>query len=202
MHDLEGDPRSWPPLGLPRGSVRALLTLIVLGVVVFDLARGHDLDVIWTETLLIALAHYFTTRRFVTLPTDVMRRLENEGVLEKEQQPLFLPRYSIRVLVLAAFVGLGVYLYRENRLFEPRALSLLGMASAYLIGMIGRNIGDLLGRCKIGGRSRLWGDLRALIVLIALIVVALAEVLNDTKLLPVGADRVALCLVLYYFGAR
>jgi hypothetical protein len=84
MQEFEGSPKTWPPLGLPTGSVRALLTLIIVAVVVAKYALGQDLDVLWIETLLIALAHYFTTRRFVALPPQVLQRLEQEGVIAQE----------------------------------------------------------------------------------------------------------------------
>ena len=86
--EFEGSPKTWPPLGLPTGSVRALLTLIVVAVVITQLSLDREVNPLWTETLLIALAHYFTSRRFVTLPPDVLKRLEQEGVIENEQQPL------------------------------------------------------------------------------------------------------------------
>ena len=40
----EGSPKYWPPLGLPVGSVRAILTLFVVAIVTVSVARGHDLD--------------------------------------------------------------------------------------------------------------------------------------------------------------
>jgi hypothetical protein len=97
-----------PPLALPSGSVRAILTLIVVAVVIAELARGHDLDIVWTETVMIALAHYFTSRRFIQLPGEVIQRLKAEGHLDEEAQPLFLPRHTIRAMIFVAFVGLAV----------------------------------------------------------------------------------------------
>ena len=48
----EGSPKYWPPLGLPVGSVRAILTLFVVAIVTLSVARGpdhdHDLDLVWT----------------------------------------------------------------------------------------------------------------------------------------------------------
>src|ERR1700722_13575475 len=90
-----------PPLGLPNGSVRALLTLLVVAVVIVQVGRGQEVGPLWTETLMIVLAHYFTSRRFVNLSPDVMRRLEAEGHLETESNPLHLPRHSIRVILAA-----------------------------------------------------------------------------------------------------
>jgi hypothetical protein len=76
-----------PPLGLPSGSVRALLTLLIVAVVVVQVVRGREVEPLWTETLMIALAHYFTSRRFINLAPDVMRRLEAEQCPPIETTP-------------------------------------------------------------------------------------------------------------------
>jgi len=67
------------PLGLPAGSVRALLCLIVVSFLVIQTARGVRIDVVWTEALMIMLAHYFTTRRFVSLSHELRAKLEAAG---------------------------------------------------------------------------------------------------------------------------
>src|SRR5437016_3877903 len=122
-----------PPLGLPNGSVRALLTLLIVAVVFVQVVRGHQVESLWTETLMIALAHYFTSRRFIHLAPDVIRRLEEEGKIEVEAHPLYLPRHSVRAILILAFVGFAIYLYREHQFWEPSALSILGVVFAYLL---------------------------------------------------------------------
>src|SRR5688572_26309267 len=94
-----------PPLGLPSGSVRAILTLLIVAVVVVQVIRGTEVERLWIETLMIALAHYFTSRRFISLPPDVIRRLETEGHVEHEAHPLCLPRHSIRAILALTFIG-------------------------------------------------------------------------------------------------
>ena len=76
---------SHPPLGLPSGSIRAFLTLLIVAVVIVQSVRGQEIDMLWTETLMIALAHYFTSRRFVRLPPEVIDHLKKEGRLETER---------------------------------------------------------------------------------------------------------------------
>ncbi len=202
MNEFEGSPKKWPPLGLPTGSVRALLTLIIVAVVVSKLALGRTLDELWIETLLIALAHYFTARRFVSLSPAVLQRLENEGVIEKERQPLYLPRSSIRTIIVGAFVGLGIYLYQKQRLFEVQSLALLSMVFAYLFGSIVGGITSWLNRRRARSPSGTWGDLRALIVLGAMLTVAVPEFVVEEQLLPPLIHRIALGLTLFYFGSR
>ena len=198
----EGSPKYWPPLGLPIGSVRAILTLFVVLIVTLSVARGHDLDLVWTETLLIALAHYFTSRRFVALPPDVLARIQREGVLEQEGNPLFLPRHSIRLLILGSFIALGVYLYRQNRLWEPRSVSLLGIVAAYALGAIVRNIGSWFGRGTRPPTKAGWGDFKAIVVLLAMAVAGVPELLSMPDLLPPMTHKISLGLMFFYFGSR
>jgi magnesium-transporting ATPase (P-type) len=208
MNEFEGSPKTWPPLGLPTGSVRALLTLIVVAVVVTKLALDRPPDALWVETLMIALAHYFTSRRFVALPPAVMQRLEQEGVLEKERQPLYLPKSSIRTIIIGAFVGLGIYLFRgdgpwyERRLFQPQALAMLSMVFAYLFGAIVGSISGWFKRHQPRPITGAWGDIKAVIVLGAIIVAAVPEFVDVGIRFPPSVDRVALGLALFYFGSR
>jgi hypothetical protein len=208
--DREGDALSQtaaptatrPPLGLPNGSVRALLTLLVVAVVIVQVCRRREIEPLWTETLMIALAHYFTSRRFINLAPDVIRRLEAEGHVEVESNPLFLPRHSIRAIILLAFVGLAVYLYRANQLFEFPALSILGVVFAYLLGIVVRG---LIGWWLKGRESRTirgWEDAKATVVLVVLLYTAGAYLLDRPDLVPHQLRNLALGFVLFYFGSR
>ncbi len=202
MNEFENSPKTWPPLGLPTGSVRALLTLIVVAVVIARTALGRSPDPLWIETLLIALAHYFTSRRFVSLTPAVLQRLEQEGVLEKERHPLYLPKNSIRTIVVGAFVGLGIYLYREPRLVTPEAVALLSMVFAYLLGAIVRSITGWFAKRRWQPITGVWGDIKALIVLGAIVIAAVPALFDVGMQLPPLVDRIALGLTLFYFGSR
>jgi hypothetical protein len=195
-------PQVRPPLGLPSGSVRALLTLLIVAVIIVRVARGQEVEPLWTETLMIALAHYFTSRRFIYLSPDVMRRLEAEGHIEMEAHPLWLPRHSIRAILMLAFLGLAVYLYQEDRLFQRSALSILGVVLAYLLGVLARPVLAWW----TGGRGKrafqAWEDLKAAIVLLVLIFVAVAYLLDQVALVPHQVRNATLGMVLFYFGSR
>ena len=201
-NEFAGSPKTWPPLGLPTGSVRALLTLIVVAVVVTKMVFHRTLDFIWIETLLIALAHYFTSRRFVTLSPEVLRRLEDDGAIDRERHPLYLPKNTIRFLIIAAFVGLGVHLYREGRLFEEQTIALLSMVFAYLLGAIVGGISNWFSRRRSQPASGTWGDLKALVVLAAILLIAIVELLDQGPMLHPLVERIALGLTLFYFGSR
>jgi hypothetical protein len=184
-------PPTRPPLGLPRGSIRALLTLMIVAVVIAQLVRGEKIDVLWTETLMIAMAHYFASRRFIRLPPEVIKRLINEGYIELEARPLYLPSHSIRVILIVSFVGVGIFLYRQGRLFEPQALSILGVVLAYLLGVFVRVR-------SVGG----WEDAKAFIVLAVMLVTSTAYLLGYGTSVPQTLRAATLGLVLFYFGSR
>lgn len=204
MNLADESPKNRPPLGLPVGSVRALLTLFIIAVVTVSVAKGRELDILWIETLLTALAHYFTSRRFIDLPPHVLKTIQQQDLIEDDHHPLFLPRHTIRFLIIAAFVALGVYLYQEKRLLETRSVSLLGIVAAYVLGGIVRGLGAWVVRRRRSQHSpsRLYGDLRAIVVLSAVILVGIPELLDAEASLPPEAHKVALGLLLFYFGSR
>ena len=190
-----------PPLGLPTGSVRALLTLLILAVVGHEVVLGRQVDVLWTETLVIALAYYFTYRRFVALPREVLVRLEQEGTLARESNPLWLPRHSIRLLIVIALGALGVYLYREDRLLEPQVITIFGTALCYLLGVFTSAIGSWWSKGHKTLATHFWEDIKALAVLFALGATASLYFLG-TPDVPHWLQTATIGLVLFYFGSR
>lgn len=191
-----------PPLGLPSGSVRALLTLLIVAVVISLVVREKEVEPLWMETLMIALAHYFTARRFINLTPAVRQRLEAEGHVETEAHPLYLPRHSIRVILMLAFVGLAVYLHREGRLFQPQALSILGVVFSYVLGIVA---GSLLAWWTKGRQTEAthwWENVKAMVVLGVMLFTAGAYLLDRPDLIPHQVRNTTLGLALFYFGSR
>jgi fucose 4-O-acetylase-like acetyltransferase len=184
-------PPNRPPLGLPSGSVRALLTLAIVAVVLVQMARGQEVELLWTETLMIALAHYFTSRRFINLPPQVIRRLTSEGYLLDESRPLYLPQYTIRAILVLAFLGLAVFLYQQGRLFHSEAISILGVVLAYFLGIIGRV-----------RNFRSCENIKAIVVLLVLCITAAFYFADRADLLPAYCKNITLAIILFYFGSR
>ncbi|HEV2969822.1 MAG TPA: hypothetical protein VGY55_07520 [Pirellulales bacterium] len=194
---------SRPPLNLPNGSVRALLTLMIIAVVIAQVARGGQrISTLWTETLMIALAHYFSTRRFIKLAPEVIHQLEAEGCVETELHPLYLPQHSIRAIIFAAFVGLAIYLFAQHRLFESEAISILGVVFTYFFGTI---VGMAL-RWWTKGRQtqaiRGWQDVKAIAVIAVLAYTASLYLFDPSTPPPTGLRNTTLGMVLFYFGSR
>jgi hypothetical protein len=193
------------PLGLPAGSVRALLCLVVLAFLVLQTARGVRVDVVWNEALMIMLAHYFTTRRFVPLSSDLRAKLEATGEIEPDENPLHLPKHSVRILMIAAFGGLAIYLHDQQRLFEPQSLSLLVSVGAYLLGITVRGVLAWWSQ-RTGIKSPdWWSDLKALATIGVVLTAVGLQLIGAKMIFGLDSSRLqdfSLGLVLYYFGSR
>lgn len=195
------DPRH--PLGLPAGSVRALLTLLVVGYIIGQTWRGLPLRLLWTETLMIVLAHYFTSRRFVQLSPELRETLEADGRIEPEENPLYLPKHSVRTLIVGGFLLLAIQLARQNRLLEPQAAAILGTVGAYFLGILFR-----LGSTAIFGEARppnWWVDGKALFTILVVGGTIVVHAGGWAGHLPFDAkhlENLTMGLVLFYFGSR
>ena len=193
-----------PPLGLPRGSVRAIVTLMIVAVVIVLTVREEPLTALLAETLMVALAHYFTSRRLIKLPPDVKRKLEADGILEHEPHPLYLPQHAVRVIIVLAFMGLAAWLIREEKIWKPDVLSTLVVVFAYFLGVILSSI--LLWRSKrtLAGTQTLvwWEDLKAVAVMLAIAGLLTAYLLGQQAALPDWFANGTFGLILFYFGSR
>jgi hypothetical protein len=201
--DRTENPVARPPLGLPTGSVRAILAILIVAVVIVETVRGHDIDQLWTETLLIALAHYFTSRRFVGLSPAVLRRLEDEGHVPRESNPLFLPRHSIRALIVLSFAALAYYVFEVQGIGSFSAIPpVLITVTSYLLGILAGSVWAWRYRHRSTVPSRFWEDVKALTVILVMLGTAIPYFLDHGDLVPAQIRNAALALVLFYFGSR
>jgi hypothetical protein len=178
---------------------------MIVAFLVTQTARGVRVDVVWSEALMITLAHYFTTRRFVPLSSDLRAKLEASGEIEPDESPLYLPKHSVRILLIGAFAGLALYLHDHGRLFEPQSLSLLVSVGAYLLGITVRGLLGWWSHYTGITAPAWWVDLKALSTLAVVLVAILLQLFGAKELHGVNTSRLqdfSLGLVLYYFGSR
>jgi hypothetical protein len=160
------------------------------------------------DLLFIILGHYFAVRG------------RADAGLEPGPPPLFLPRGSVRLLLIAGFVVTGVVLERQGRLGaidrNPAVATLL-LVCGFLLGVVVRQVAAWW-----SGRGhpvpRVVEDLRAAVSLLAavgLVLIAWDQVvpflpatpagrLADVKfgLGRLGPPHVLAAIVGFYFGSR
>ena len=112
-------------LGLPAGSVRALLALGVVGTVCGLILRapGDPLPDHLESLLFVVIGHYFAAR--------------GQAVVDPANgpPPLFLPRGSVRLLLVAALITVGVLVFRQDGIQALRGLFTLILVFAFLLGL-------------------------------------------------------------------
>lgn len=183
---------NWDPLNLPRGSVRALVVLALLGVLWGLMVAGRDVSPLYASVVFIALGHYFAAR--------TRRRGE-----EKERPPLGLPRGTIRFLITIGFGIVAWLLWSDGRLVfsgENRYAAIIVLAFALILGQV---LGGLL-RIVTRGRAtrphRWVANFQAIVVIIAVGVLGVAAVLGNEHPANDNLALIAAPIVTYYFGAR
>ncbi len=199
-------------LGLPAGSIRALLALGVLALLwIMALVPGKEGQGIFVEKdasqafiylniiMVLMLAHFFVAHgHSIHGPTST-------------RSPLGMPRFTVRIILLAGYLGLAYWLYNHKPTFQaadtgPIILMLAVLFTAFMIGFVLTGIVRFLW----GGSLPFWfQDVQAWFALIALlllgVLVLVRLVINPGLELPLSPDNIELTLaafVGFYFGAR
>ena len=127
------DWRGLHAFGLPAGSIRAALALAIFATTWALLLRKAEVQVpdYLRDLLLIILGHYFAARN------------RPEPIDAAGPAPLFLPRGTIRVVLVGGCVGVAVLLARQGRLGDvernPGVVSLL-LVGGFLLGVVSRTV--------------------------------------------------------------
>jgi hypothetical protein len=203
------DWRSRYAFGLPAGSVRALLALIVFGAIWAWLLLKPDNEVpeYLQNLLFVIMGHYFAARH----------------ATEREEQigppPLFLPVGTVRLILIGGFIAVAVLLFQQDRVWiGPQAERIhQGVLTLLLVGgfLLGVAIARLWALVAKGRPLPRWlEDLRAVVSLTAVILLILLafhlidvpdwEVLRRVRQLAGGAglNGALAAIVGFYFGSR
>ncbi len=196
-------------LGLPAGSVRALLAFGVLGLswlIVWRYGQGGEklpLAFIYLQYLgVLILAHFFAAHG------------NTIGPHTGRFSPLALPRYTVRLLLVAGYLGLAFFMYWNTQLdfTEPakgqQPLLLLLLLTAFFVG----NILTGIVRVFSGGVLPFWfQDVEAWVALIALLVLGILAMIHifinptldsDKRVDFPTLEAILAATVGFYFGAR
>jgi hypothetical protein len=197
-------------LGLPAGSVRALLAVLIFGTTwgLLVVRPNQEVPDFIRDLLFIIMGHYFAVRR------------RSGPAEEPGPPPLYLPRGSVRLLLVAGSAAVAVLLFQRGRLTavddNPGVVTLL-LIGGFLAGVA---INTLATWWNERGHHtpRIVEDLRALIAMAAAgalvilvwnhVVVLFPTDSVDTLLSSrihlgrLGVEHVLAAVVGFYFGSR
>jgi len=204
------DWRTVHALGLPSGSIRALLAILVFGTLwaLLLVQPGAEIPDYLRDLLFIIMGHYFAARH---------RASEDP---EPSPPPLFLPSGSVRLLLIAGSVAVAVLLFRRGQLTSldrnPGVVTLL-LVGGFLLG-VAMNAAMSWWRNRGHRTPRFVEDVRALLSLVAagllifLVWNRLLQVVPPSqidRLIPpdihlgrFGPEHLLAAVVGFYFGSR
>jgi hypothetical protein len=196
-------------LGLPSGSVRALLAVMIFATTwgLLILRPSQEVPDYLRDLLFVIMGHYFASRRAAAGE-------------EPGPPPLWLPRGSIRLVLVAGSAAVAIVLHLRGQLTEvdrnPGVVTLL-LVGGFLAGVV---VTALTTRWRERGglRHRAFEDVRALVVMAA---AAALVGLCWNRLFPVfpperadavfarwihlgrfGPEHLLASVVGFYFGSR
>jgi hypothetical protein len=204
------DWRSLHALGLPAGSVRALLAVLIFATTwgLLIVKPNQEVPDYVRDLLFIIMGHYFAARR------------RSGPAEEPGPPPLYLPRGSVRFFLVAGSIAVAVVLFRQGRLTSldenPGVVTLL-LVGGFLLGVT-LNALSTWWRDRGHQTPRIVEDLRALIS-VAAAVILVVLVWNQflvlfppdsvNALLPprahlgrFGPEHILAAVVGFYFGSR
>lgn len=189
------------PLGLPKGSIRAILALIIVTVACQQMLSGAVPSLLLSETLMIVLTYYFTMRQQLIINPQVTIEPAIESVIVTKSNPLWLPRGSIRTLIIAAFFITVLGVMEQGRLLDSNVLGMLVPFAAYLLGGLLRN-NRPANDAPPGWFARMLAHILGLAVIFIGFTLLYLAFNNLLPILPEWISSLLLSAILYYFGAR
>lgn len=137
------------PLGMPRGTVRGLITLLIVSFPFTYLLNGQEIPGLITNAIFILVAFYFQSRKS---GKDRLKRIINEmknpeKIEEKEKlekKPLYLPKFTVRFLLIVMLaliiiintLGPNVAFETTNTLFDLLIIICLFIVGAFFRGIL------------------------------------------------------------------
>ncbi|MGA1819883.1 MAG: hypothetical protein ACMUHU_02620 [Thermoplasmatota archaeon] len=182
------------PLGLPRGSVRALLLLSISLICWVLLIWGREVPNYLLNLVLVMIGYYFAFR--VAQPVNGPSR----EVMDKEaKHPLHLPRGYVRWIVVGGFLAALMVLIATGRIVGHDHIEFYFILSGLVVGYLARKTrSDWL---KFETPS-FFGHAKALLLLLIaafLMVIFFADLADTMHPLPV---RLSIAVIGFYFGSR
>jgi hypothetical protein len=208
------DWRSMHALGLPAGSVRALLAVLVFATVwgMLLMKPSQEVPDYLSDLMFVIMGHYFATRK----RTAAVAALGEEP----GPPPLFLPRGSIRLILAAGSAAVAAVLYQRGvltRIDRNPGVTTLLLVGGFLIGVI---LNALIGwwQARVKRTYRSIEDAQAIsaigagVVLVALVWNRMFPIVPTDQVDAVfnvwghlgrlGPEHLLAAVIGFYFGSR
>lgn len=144
------------PLGMPRGTVRAIITLMIVLFPFWYIMSNTQIPSDIVNTIFILVAFYFEARKgednrlkFISEIINPEKAIEEK---RKSVKPLYLPKYTVRISLMAILIIYYIIdLFIQNISLEltNTLIDILVIAILYFIGTFFRTIGHMWTKKKL-----------------------------------------------------
>jgi hypothetical protein len=180
------------PLGLPKGSIRAIATLVTAGCSWGLLFTGGPVPDYVLDLLLTIIGYYFGFRR-----KDRQAGGRVSDASPKTSEPLGLPGGTIRMMLIAGFAVSALILYSRGQFGSSAYLEFFLILAALITGYFFARLFAGIARSRTG---RAINHAKGLIVLVATIQLAVLLLAGHAEQPPLGLAMA--CIISFYFGSR
>ena len=148
------------PLGMPRGTVRALSTIMIVAFPFGYILYSEAIPSLIVNVIFVVVAFYFEARRSERDKIrEIVDEIKSPDIIfedsKKEKKPLYFPKYSVRILLLlmltitliANYFGPQVPFEVTNTIFD-----LLIIVVLFIIGAFFRSIVNTQERKRLRGK--------------------------------------------------
>jgi hypothetical protein len=150
------------PFGMPAGTVRALITIMIVAFPFSYLIINEEIPSLITNAIFILVAFYFQARKGGTEKLKrIVKEVKYPELFEKEEKkrkyPIYLPKYSVRIILismLALILIINSLGPQISFVATDTLLDLFLIISLFVIGALFGAIGDNIERRNIKEQIR------------------------------------------------
>ncbi len=195
---LPAIPKYPAPLGLPQGSVRAILAIVLCGSLWYQVIRDLPVATILLEASLLVVAFYFGVRSTAPVSAPVI------PTAVPVTHPLHLPRGAVRGFLLFGFFAVIAYLWFRGRPLAQEFILILQVLASYLIGFAIASIVER--RQRLGKKPNtvvaVFRNLNAVWAIVLTVYMCGVLLLGWRDFYPQVTGNALAWIVAYYFGSR
>jgi predicted RNA-binding Zn-ribbon protein involved in translation (DUF1610 family) len=182
------------PLGLPRGSVRAIVTIVISMTIWLLLIRDRHVPDYLLNLALVMVGYYFAFRALST-PLKGIPAVK----FKDSKEPLYMPKGVIRWILLGGFLIAGSFIFFRGELWDSYLFE-------FYVIIIGLSIGYSYRKLYIEKMKRetpMWmKNIKSIIVLLASLTLFVVFTFTFIKDAPDLSIRASIAIIGFYFGSR
>ncbi|MCK4370615.1 MAG: hypothetical protein KAV01_07570 [Candidatus Lokiarchaeota archaeon] len=137
------------PLGMPRGTVRALMTILLVAFPFGYIISGEEIPGLIINIIFVVVAFYFEARRSGHEKLkEIVDEIKTTDILvedvRKPKKPLYLPKYSVRFLLVVMLVITQIMIFLQPSVTFQITNTLADLLLIIILFIIGASFRSIL----------------------------------------------------------